>query len=89
MSNKLAESQKDFRIKKLEEQLITVKKNNKLNKSLLKKKDEQIKNLIDRKNVSRDINNCLYFRLYGWDCDSILLFNSDCIVLDNIKQVGA
>ena len=50
MNNKLAESQKDFRIKKLEEQLITVKKNNKLNKSLLKKKDEQIKNLIDRKN---------------------------------------
>ena len=38
----MAESQKDFRIKKLEEQLLTVKKNNKLNKTLLKQKDEQI-----------------------------------------------
>ena len=50
MNNKLAETQKDFRIKKLEEQLSTVRKNNKLNKSLLKKKEEQIKNLIEDKN---------------------------------------
>ena len=50
MNNKMAESQKDFRIKKLEEQLNNVKKNNKLNKNLLKKKEEQIKNLLDRKN---------------------------------------
>ena len=49
MNNKMAESQKDFRIKKLEEQLNNVKKNNKLNKNLLKKKEEQIKNLLDRK----------------------------------------
>ena len=50
LNNKMAESQKDFRIKKLEEQLLTVKKNNKLNKTLLKQKDEQIKNLMDNKN---------------------------------------
>ena len=50
VNNKMAESQKDFRIKKLEEQLLTVKKNNKLNKSLLKQRDEQIKNLMDNKN---------------------------------------
>ena len=46
----LAESQKDFRIKKLEEQLNNVKKDNKLNKTLLKKKNEQIKNLLEKKN---------------------------------------
>lgn len=45
--------------------------------------------LSEEKHVSRDISKCLYFRLYGWDCDSILLFNSDCIILDNIHQVGA
>ena len=50
INNKLAESQKDFRIKKLEEQLNTVKKSNKLNKTLLKQKDEQIKHLIEKKN---------------------------------------
>ena len=46
----LVESQKDFRIKKLEEQLNNAKKDNKLNKTLLKKKDEQIKNLLEKKN---------------------------------------
>ena len=27
------------------------------------------------------INSELYWDLYGWDCDSIILFNSDCIEL--------
>ena len=44
------ESQKDVKIKKLEEQLEKVKKNNKLNKTLLKQKDKQIQNLIHSKN---------------------------------------
>ena len=43
------ESQKDEKIKKLEEQLDLVKKNNKLNKTLLKQKDKQIQNLIHSK----------------------------------------
>ena len=51
----MAESQKDFRIKKLEEQLITVKKNNKLNKTLLKKRNEQIQNLIQKKNQQEQL----------------------------------
>ena len=53
-NNKLAESQKDFRIKKLEEKLSTVKKNNKLNKTLLKQKEEQIKNLMEKK-IKQDL----------------------------------
>jgi hypothetical protein len=40
------ESQKDYKIKKLEEQLENVKKNNKINKSLLMQKNRQIKNLL-------------------------------------------
>ena len=55
INNQEAENQKDFRIKKLEEQLNTVKKNNKLNKSLIKKKDEQIKNLIEKKNKQDEL----------------------------------
>ena len=43
------EKGKDLKIKKLEEQLDIVKKNNKLNQTLLKKKDKQIKNLIHSK----------------------------------------
>ena len=43
------ESQKDVKIKKLEEQLNIVKKNNKLNKTLLKQKDKQIQNLLHSK----------------------------------------
>ena len=53
-NNKLAESQKDFKIKKLEEKLSTVKKNNKLNKTLLKQKEEQIKNLMEKK-IKQDL----------------------------------
>ena len=53
--NILLESQKDFRIKKLEEQLTSVKKSNKLNKTLLKKKDEQIKNLKESKNKQDEL----------------------------------
>ena len=49
-ANVSQESQKDFKIKKLEEQLEIVKKNNKLNKTLLKQKDKQIQNLIHSKN---------------------------------------
>ena len=45
----LKENQKDFKIKKLEEQLNIVKKNNKLNKTLLKQKDKQIQNLLHTK----------------------------------------
>ena len=55
-NNKLAESQKDFKIKKLEEKLSTVKKNNKLNKTLLKQKEEQIKNLSESKNIKSSKN---------------------------------
>ena len=55
INNKLAESQKDFRIRKLEEQLHNVKINNKLNKSLLKKKEEQIKFLIEKKNKQDEL----------------------------------
>ena len=44
------ESQKDYKIKKLEEQLENVKKNNKINKSLLMQKNRQIKNLLLSKN---------------------------------------
>ena len=44
------ESQKDYKIKQLEEQLESVKKNNKINKSLLMQKNEQIKNLLLSKN---------------------------------------
>ena len=29
--------------------------------------------------VCTDISNGLYFRLYGWDCDSILVMNKDVI----------
>ena len=46
----LLEAQKDFKIKKLEEQLDKVKKDNKINKTLLKKKDKQIQNLLNSKN---------------------------------------
>ena len=49
-ANVSQESQKDVKIKKLEEQLEKVKKNNKLNKTLLKQKDKQIQNLIHSKN---------------------------------------
>ena len=49
------EKQKDVKIKKLEEQLNIVKKNNKLNQTLLKKKDKQIKNLIHSKNKQDEI----------------------------------
>lgn len=44
------ESQKDYKIKQLEEQLENVKKNNKINKSLLMQKNRQIKNLLLSKN---------------------------------------
>ena len=44
------ESQKDYKIKQLEEQLENVKKNNKINKSLLMQKNKQIKNLLLSKN---------------------------------------
>lgn len=27
-----------------------------------------------------DDNRCLYFALYGWDCDSIIIFNPDIII---------
>ena len=74
INNKLVESQKDVRIKKLEEQLNTVKKSNKLNKTLLKQKDKQIQNLLHTKTkqderikqyeymkyASAKINNNLY-----------------------------
>ena len=44
------ESQKDYKIRQLEEQLENVKKNNKINKSLLMQKNRQIKNLLLSKN---------------------------------------
>lgn len=28
------------------------------------------------------INNETYWSMYGWDCDSILILNPDCIILD-------
>ena len=52
---KFVESQKDYRIKKLEEQLENLKKNNKINKQLLIKKNNQIKTLIDSKSKQDEI----------------------------------
>ena len=51
----LLEDQKDFRIKKLEEQLNKVKKNNKMNQTLLKKKNKQIQDLLNSKNKQDEI----------------------------------
>ena len=52
---KFVESQKDYRIKKLEEQLQNIKKNNKINKNLIIKKDKQIKNLLESKNKQDEL----------------------------------
>ena len=52
---KFVESQKDTKIKKLEEQLENLKKNNKINKELLIKKDNLIKNLIDSKSKQDEL----------------------------------
>ena len=52
---KFVESQKDTKIKKLEEQLENLKKNNKINKQLLIKKNNLIKNLIDSKSKQDEL----------------------------------
>ena len=52
---KFVESQKDTRIKVLEEQLENLKKNNKINKKLLMKKNNQIKSLIDSKSKQDEL----------------------------------
>ncbi len=36
---------------------------------------------------TEDIFNGLYWKLYGWDCDSILIFNKDIIVLEEKGQI--
>ncbi len=40
---------------------------------------EKLSKLYDAIEVNAGSNRDLYFRFYGWDCDSIVIFNSNCV----------
>lgn len=44
---------------------------------------EKIKQIYDAIEVNISNDNRLYWRLYGWDCDSILILNKKCIEVIN------
>lgn len=48
--------------------------------AIIKQGYDTIELFISSNYYARDITESLYFRLYGWDCDSILILNSEIIV---------
>lgn len=51
----------------------------------LAKEYDAIEVLISEEKVNPlDFNNSLYWKLYGWDCDSILIMNKDIVEVENV-----